>query len=147
MATTVRRQRRVAHAVVVALCLGPALALVWAAISDDLGANPIETITHETGEWTLRFLVLTLSVTPVRRLLRFPALAPYRRTFGLTAFGYACLHFSTYVGLDLGLELGAAFEDILERPYITMGFTAFLLMVPLAATSGAPPSGDSGCVG
>jgi len=100
-----------------------------------LGANPVEALTHVTGEWALRFLVLSLCVTPARRWLGWSWLAPERRTLGLFAFGYACLHIATYLVFDLGLSLSSLAEDVLERPYITAGFTAFLSLVPLAATS------------
>jgi sulfoxide reductase heme-binding subunit YedZ len=102
---------------------------------DSLGANPIEEVTHVTGEWALRFLVCSLAVTPIRRFSGWSWLAPERRTFGLLAFLYACLHLSTYVGLDLFFDFSAVGEDILERPYITVGFGSFLLMLPLALTS------------
>ena len=131
-----RRQRmRLAQAGVVAAGAVPLAALVVGAITGGLGANPVETITHVTGEWGLRLLILTLAVTPVRRLLGWNALAPFRRTFGLLAFGYAALHFATYLALDLSFDFGALAEDVAERPYITVGFTTFLLLVPLAATS------------
>ncbi len=102
---------------------------------DALGANPVETITHETGEWALRFLWLCLAVTPARRWLGWKALAPCRRPLGLLAFGYASLHFATFLVLDLSLDLAALGEEIAERPYVTAGFTALVLMLPLAVTS------------
>ena len=101
----------------------------------DLGANPIEKVTHVTGESALRFLMLSLAVTPLRRFLGWAWLAPERRTFGLFAFFYATLHFLTYLALDLGFEFSALAEDILERPYITVGFAALLCLLPLALTS------------
>ena len=106
-----------------------------AGILSDLGANPIEEITHVTGESALRFLMLSLAVTPLRRFLGWTWLAPERRTFGLFTFFYAALHFLTYLALDLGFELSALAEDILERPYITVGFAALLCLLPLALTS------------
>jgi len=123
-----------------ALVLGltPLLSLVWRGLSDGgsgLGANPVEEITHETGEWGLRLLVLTLAVTPARRWLGWSWLAPERRTFGLLAFLYASLHFATYLLLDLDLDFSALAEDIIDRPYITAGFAALLAMTPLAMTS------------
>ena len=127
--------RRVVHPLVITMGLAPAAVLSWRALADDLGANPVEALAHETGQWTLRLLLLTLAVTPLRRLFGWSWLAPERRTLGLLAFLYACLHFATYGGLDLGLELGLVAEDIVERPYITLGFTSFVLLVPLAATS------------
>ena len=129
------RRRRPGHVLLVGLAALPALGLALGALGGGLGANPIETVTHVTGEWTLRLLLASLAVSPLRRLLGWPALAPYRRTLGLLAFGYACLHFATYLGLDLALDLGALAEDVVERPYITVGFSGFLLLVPLAATS------------
>ena len=116
-------------------CLVPVLLLGWRFYSDELGANPIEEITHATGEWALRLLLLTLCVTPLRKLLGWSWLAPQRRSLGLFAFFYATLHFLTYAVLDLGLEFQYLLEDVLERPYITVGFSAFLLLVPLAITS------------
>lgn len=106
-----------------------------AGLLPDLGADPIEEITHVTGESALRFLMLSLAVTPLRRFLGWTWLAPERRTFGLFAFFYATLHFSTYLALDLGFEFSTLAEDILERPYITVGFAALLCMLPLALTS------------
>lgn len=102
---------------------------------DALGANPIEKVQHVTGEWTLRLLLLALAVTPLRRLTGWSWLAPQRRTLGLLSFTWACLHFSTWVGLDLFFDWEAVFEDIVERPYVTVGFAAFLCLVPLAVTS------------
>jgi sulfoxide reductase heme-binding subunit YedZ len=120
---------------VATLGLLPLATLVYDAAFDGLGAEPIETITHRTGEWALRMLLLSLAVTPLRRLLGWSFLVPHRRTFGLLAFGYASLHFATYLGLDLELRFDELMEDILERPYITMGFSALVLMLPLAITS------------
>ena len=100
-----------------------------------LGPEPVEEITHRTGEWALRMLLLGLAVSPARRLLNAPALVPHRRTFGLLAFLYASLHFITYLALDLDFRLGGLAEDIWERPFITVGFSAFVLLVPLALTS------------
>jgi sulfoxide reductase heme-binding subunit YedZ len=130
-----RERRRRVHGALVALGLAPLGALAAGALRGELGANPVETVTHVTGEWTLRLLLATLAVTPLRRILGRPGLAPYRRTLGLLAFTYACLHLATYVALDLTFDLGAVVEDVAKRPYITVGFTAFCLLVPLAATS------------
>lgn len=113
----------------------PLAVLIGRFFSDDLGANPIEEITHVTGDWTLRLLLLSLAVTPARRLFRIPALAPLRRTLGLAAFGYAALHLLTYVGLDQGFAWSYLLEDVSDRRYVTAGFTAFLCLVPLALTS------------
>jgi sulfoxide reductase heme-binding subunit YedZ len=123
------------HAAVVAAALVPAASLGWRAATDALGANPIEEITHETGETALRFLLASLAITPLRRAFGWSALAPYRRTLGLLAFGYACLHVATYVALDLFFDWAAIAEDVLERPYVTAGFAAFVCLVPLALTS------------
>lgn len=103
--------------------------------SDALGANPIEAATHFSGTWALRFLLATLAVTPLRRLGGWHSLVAYRRMLGLTAFAYASLHFSIWAILDLGLEFGAIVEDVRERPFVTAGFSAFVLLIPLAVTS------------
>jgi sulfoxide reductase heme-binding subunit YedZ len=129
------RRARALHAAVICAALIPAAALGWRAASDALGANPIEEITHETGETALRLLLASLAVTPLRRAFGWSGLAPFRRTLGLLAFGYACLHLATYVVLDWFFDWSAIVEDIAERPYVTAGFTAFCALVPLAATS------------
>jgi sulfoxide reductase heme-binding subunit YedZ len=113
----------------------PAAWLIVSAFADDLGANPVERVTHVTGDWALRFLLLSLSVTPLRRLFGWRWVAPLRRTLGLTAFGYACSHFLTYLDLDHFFDWRSIAEDVLERRYVTAGFSAFLCLVPLAATS------------
>ncbi|MBW2294478.1 MAG: sulfoxide reductase heme-binding subunit YedZ [Deltaproteobacteria bacterium] len=102
---------------------------------DELGADPIEKITHETGDWGLRFLLLTLSVTPLRKFSGWNWLAPHRRSLGLVCFSYACLHFATYLVFDLGFDFAFLGEDILERPYITVGFSTFTILSALALTS------------
>lgn len=117
------------------VCLVPFGLLVWNVFTENLGANPVEAITHTTGDWTLRFLLITLAVTPLRKLFGFNKLLIYRRMLGLYAFFYACLHFLTYFVLDLSLMFEDVVDDVLERPYITIGFTAFLMLIPLAATS------------
>ncbi len=122
-------------AAVFALCLMPLGRLGWLASSDSLGANPIEHITRATGWWTLAFLLITLTVTPARRLLSIPWLLRLRRMLGLFAFFYACLHFTTYLWLDQFFDWAAMLKDIAKRPFITVGFTAFVLLIPLAATS------------
>jgi sulfoxide reductase heme-binding subunit YedZ len=123
--------------VVFLLCLLPLAALGWRALHGELTANPIEFITHATGDWTLRFLVITLCVTPFRKILRLPELIRFRRMLGLFAFFYACLHFTTYIWLDKFFDLSEMWKDIAKRKYITVGFTAFLLLIPLAVTSTA----------
>jgi len=124
-------------AAVFAVCLAPFARLIWAALHDGLGPNPIEFITHKTGDWTLIFLVLTLSITPARQLLGAPDLIRFRRMLGLFAFFYAFLHFSTWIGLDQFFNWPAMLHDVRKRPFITVGFTGFVLMIPLAATSTA----------
>ena len=117
------------------LCLLPLLRLVGLGFSGELGANPIEFITRSTGTWTLVGLLVTLSVTPLRRLTGRADLVRYRRMLGLFAFFYACLHFVTYVWLDQFFDPAAIARDIVKRPFITVGFTAFVLLLPLAMTS------------
>lgn len=117
------------------LCLVPFLLLVWGLVTANLGTNPIERITHTTGDWILRFLVLTLSITPLRRLTGWNQLVRFRRMLGLFAFFYGCLHFTIYVLSIATLNLSEIVNDIAKRPYITVGFTGFVLMIPLAITS------------
>jgi sulfoxide reductase heme-binding subunit YedZ len=117
--------------------LGPAAYLVYGAFADTLSANPIDAITDETGTWTLRFLVVTLLVTPLRKWTGWNALIKFRRMLGLFAFFYGSLHFLTYLVLDQFFDVSAIVADIVKRPFITMGFLAFVLMIPLAATSTA----------
>ncbi len=120
-----------------AACLGPLAWLTYGAFMDALGANPISEITNETGVWTLRFLAITLLITPLRKLTKWNILIRYRRMLGLFAFFYGCLHFTTYVWLDQFFALDEIVKDVVKRPYITVGFTAFVLMIPLAWTSTA----------
>src|SRR5687767_110795 len=127
--------RRLATVSLVLVCLLPVAWLARRALTDDLGANPIEELEIQTGLWTLRFLALTLAVTPVRRLARWNWLAKHRRTLGLVTFGYACLHLSMYIGLDMFFDLSDIVEDVAEHLYITVGMLAFLLLIPLAVTS------------
>jgi len=117
------------------ICLIPFGQLLYRAYTNDLGANPIETITRFTGSWSLFILLASLSVTPLRRLTGWNELIRYRRMLGLFAFSYAALHFSTYMILDLYFDFSAIAKDILKRPYITVGFSALVLMIPLAVTS------------
>ena len=116
-------------------CLGPLGRLVWRGLHADLGANPIETITHGTGDWTLIFLLVTLSITPLRKLTHQYWLIGLRRMFGLFAFFYGCLHMMTYVWLDKFFNVHEMLADIAKRKFITAGMTAFTLMIPLALTS------------
>jgi methionine sulfoxide reductase heme-binding subunit len=102
-----------------------------------LGANPIEALEHGFGDWTLRFLLTTLSITPLRKLLRVPSLIKFRRMFGLFAFFYGCAHFTIYLWLDKFFNLQEILLDIGKRKYITVGFLAFVLLIPLAITSTA----------
>ena len=117
------------------LCLLPLGILVWQAFTDNLGTNPVETLTHETGEWALRMLLVTLLITPLRRLLKANWLIKLRRMLGLYAFFYAFLHFITYIWLDQFFDIKEILIDIPKRPFITIGFAAFLLLIPLALTS------------
>ncbi len=121
--------------VVFLLCLVPLGHLAWGATTNNLGANPIEVITRSTGKWTLIFLLITLSVSPLRKISRWQWLIRFRRMFGLYAFFYVCLHFTTYIWVDQFFDLMAISKDIIKRPFITMGFSSFVLLVPLALTS------------
>jgi sulfoxide reductase heme-binding subunit YedZ len=116
-------------------CLIPLGRLGWKALSAGLGANPIQVITWSTGTWTLIWLMVTLAITPVRKLTRQYWLIQFRRMFGLFAFFYACLHFTTYIWLDQFFDLHSIAKDVVKRPFITVGFAAFLLLIPLALTS------------
>jgi len=117
------------------VCLIPLGQLGYRYYSDDLTANPIEYITRFTGSWSLFILLASLTVTPLRRLTGWNEVIKLRRMLGLFAFSYAALHFSTYMVLDLFFDFSAIAKDILKRPYITVGFSAFVLMIPLAVTS------------
>jgi sulfoxide reductase heme-binding subunit YedZ len=119
------------------LSLVPLGYLVRRAWNDNLTANPIEYITHFTGDWTIRFLVFTLAITPLRKLLGVPDLIRFRRLIGLFAFFYGCLHFSIYIGVDKFFDFKEIWADVAKRPYITIGFTGFVCMIPLAITSTA----------
>jgi methionine sulfoxide reductase heme-binding subunit len=116
-------------------CLGPLARLGWKAYNQGLGANPIEVITHSTGDWTLIFLLVTLAVTPLRKLTGQLWLIRFRRMFGLFAFFYVVLHFLTYIWLDKFFDVHEMLVDIAKRKFITVGFTGFLLLIPLAITS------------
>jgi sulfoxide reductase heme-binding subunit YedZ len=116
-------------------CLVPVGRLAWKAYNSALGANPIQVITWSTGTWTLAFLLITLSVTPLRKLTRQYWLIQYRRMLGLFAFFYGSLHFLTYIWLDQFFDWHSVTKDVVKRPFITVGFTAFVLMIPLALTS------------
>lgn len=117
------------------VALLPFARLVLFAFADRLGANPIEFITRNTGDWTLYFLCITLTVTPLRRLTGWNWLLRLRRMLGLFAFFYAMLHFTTFLWFDHFFDIDEMGKDVLKRPFITVGFTAFVLLIPLAATS------------
>ena len=117
------------------LCLVPAIDLAHGAWTNTLGVNPLETLTHSTGTWTLRFLLLTLLITPLIRIMKAPALLHYRRMLGLFAFFYASVHLGTYLWFDKFFDWQEIWLDIQDRLFITAGVTAFLLLVPLALTS------------
>lgn len=117
------------------LCGLPFAWLLYGALANTLGANPAEALIRSTGDWTLRFLCITLAVTPLRVLTSQPALLRFRRMLGLFAFFYVVLHFLSYAWLDMGFELQAIVVDIPKRPFALVGFLAFVLMLPLAATS------------
>jgi len=129
------RQFRILKALLFAGALLPFARLIAFAFLDRLGANPVEFITRNTGDWTLYFLCLTLSVTPLRRLSNWNWLLKLRRMIGLFAFFYATLHFTTFLWFDHFFDIGEMWKDVLKRPFITVGFTAFLFLIPLALTS------------
>ena len=126
---------KVVKPVVFLLCLVPFSLLVWGAFTNDLGANPIETITHRTGEWVLRFLLITLTISPLRQLTGWNWLIRFRRMTGLFAFFYSILHFAIYWVSKFGLSWTEMWEDIATHRYVFVGFTSFVLMIPLAITS------------
>ena len=135
--TTLEQIRRVWKPVVFLLCLLPASLVVTDAfeLTGGLGANPVEEILDRFGNWALRFVMITLAVTPLRRLMGWNWLSRFRRMFGLFTFFYALMHFLTWLILDQGLRLSAILEDLVERPFITIGFAALVLLTALAATS------------
>lgn len=120
---------------VFACSLAPLAWLVWQALFGYLGVNPIETVNRFLGDWALRFLLIALAVTPLRKVTGWAPLARLRRMLGLFAFFYVCLHLSSYLGLDLFFDWQALGKDIVKRRYITLGMAAFVLLLPLAATS------------
>jgi sulfoxide reductase heme-binding subunit YedZ len=122
---------------VFALCLVPLGILVWRGFQNDLTLNPVQFVEHSLGDWVLRFLAITLAITPFRKILHLPQLIRFRRMMGLFAFFYLCLHFITWLALDRFFNWAQILDDISKRPYITVGFTAFLLLIPLAVTSTA----------
>lgn len=124
-----------AKALLLLLCLLPLAWLLWAAATQQLGANPAEALVRATGDWTLRALCLVLTVTPLRVLSHTPALARFRRLLGLMVFFYATLHMLAYSWFDMGFELADIARDIAKRPFILVGFSGFVLLLPLALTS------------
>ena len=116
------------------LGLLPLMWLVWRTVADQLGANPAETLIRATGDWTLRGLCLALAITPLRTVLCWPELVRFRRMTGLLSFGYASLHLLCYAWFDMGLDAADIAADIAKRPFILLGFTAFVLLQALAAT-------------
>ena len=123
--------RPVAHL----LCLLPLLLLIWAAVEGQLGANPVEKLTHETGVWALRLLLLTLALSPLRQWTGEAGWIRFRRMFGLYAYFYSCCHFAIWFIADHSFDFSDMLEDVIKRPYITLGFSAFVLLLPLALTS------------
>ena len=124
-----------AKPILFALCLVPLAVLVWRGFEGNLGANPVETITHETGEWALRFLLITLAITPIRNWTGNTAVIRFRRMLGLYVFFYAFCHFLVWFIADHSFDFSEMLEDIIDRPYITLGFSALVIMIPLAVTS------------
>lgn len=135
LVTSPQVQRWLLKPAIFLLCLVPLALLLEALFADDLGPNPVEEVLHATGDWGLRLLLVTLAMTPLRRLTGQGLWLRLRRMLGLYAFFYVCLHFLTWLVLDRELAWGGVVEDVLKRPYITLGFLAFVLLIPLAATS------------
>lgn len=123
--------------VVFLACLIPAGLLIRGALTGNLSSNPTQFLEDATGDWTLRFLAITLSISPLRKILGQPQLIRFRRMLGLFAFFYGCCHFSIYIALDQVLDFSGVWADVMKRRYITVGFTGFVLMIPLAVTSTA----------
>ena len=128
-------RHRAAKPLLFATCLLPFAWLFYGAWADTLGANPAEALIRATGDWTLRFLCVTLAITPARQMLDAPGLARFRRMLGLFTFFYGVLHFLSYAWLDQSFDIAAISKDIAKRPFILVGTTTLLLMLPLAATS------------
>jgi len=123
------------HAITIALAAMPAAGLVIRFVTEGLGANPIEDVTHLTGDWGLRLVLCSLAVTPLRQFIGWSRIAPLRRTLGLAGFSYACIHFLTWSVLDMQLDPDAILEDLTMRPYIMAGMATFSLLLILALTS------------
>ena len=134
MSLSAERVKQLKRALFVSALL-PLLINGWLAAQDRLGANPIETLTRSSGDWALYFLALTLAITPLRRLSGQYWLQALRRMLGLFAFFYACLHFTTFIWFDHFFDLAEIGRDVWKRPFITIGFAALLLLIPLAVTS------------
>ena len=130
-----RRLSQSSKGLVLLLGLMPFCFLVWDSVTGGLSVNPVEDITHRTGDWALRFILVALAVTPVRWISGWNSIIRYRRMVGLLAFFYASLHFSTYIVFDHFFDVSSIFEDVAERKYVTAGFVGFVLMLPLAITS------------
>ena len=129
------RARQIIKPVVFVLALVPTFYLIYGLLTANLGANPAETIQLQTGRWALKFLLITLAVTPLRRITGWNSVIQYRRMLGLFAFYYASLHFTSYIVLDKFFDWRAMIADVGKRPFITVGFTTYVLLVPLALTS------------
>ena len=127
--------QKAAKVLVSIACLAPLIWLAIRTLTGKLGINPVEDLELTTGIWALRFLVITLAVTPVRRITGWNRVIQYRRMFGLFTFFYVCIHFAIYIGIDQFFAFASILKDVAKRPFITMGFTAFVLMIPLAITS------------
>lgn len=129
------KQALILKVVLFILSLGPFVRLAVGALTNNLGTNPVELLTRSTGTWTLVFLCITLGITPVRKLTGWNWLSQYRRMLGLFAFFYVCLHFTTYIWFDQYFDVQSIIKDVIKRPFITVGFLAFVLLIPLAVTS------------
>ena len=128
-------KRTLTKAIIFFLCLLPAVWLLTNFFQDNLGANPFEALTRQSGEWTLRFLLIVLAITPLRKITGQVCLMAYRRMLGLYVFFYACLHLTTYIWFDQFFDWNEIVTDIIKRPFITVGMLAFVLLLPLAITS------------
>ncbi|BAU47137.1 sulfite oxidase [Sulfurifustis variabilis] len=135
MAAPVPRAVRIGKPLLFLAALAPFVLLLARIFQDDLGPNPVETLNRYTGDWTLRFLLFTLAVTPLRQLTGWHLLIRFRRMLGLFAFFYACLHFLSWIWIDKVFEWEEIVRDVYKRPFITLGFASFVLLVPLAVTS------------
>ena len=131
----IRWAQALPHAATIVLAAAPLLALLVRFGTRGFGPEPVEDITHVSGEWALRLILLSLAITPARRLLGWRGIAPLRRTLGLAGFAYACLHLTTWLALDHAFDVPAILEDLSERPYVMAGMASFALLALLAATS------------